>query len=521
MFVVPALPTDEEGRPARRRGPPRSPRSSASARACGIASSLGISRTFAGRGTRRGRAAFCDGVVRLVGGVERSREEVLRQAVAPRGDQGGEVRRASRPLVRMPPAPGGRPARSAEPADDVRLDLRQARRGGEHADVAVDGVGDQVRDRGVGQSRRPGCRRGIPGPAVLKLFGIDASKRRSSSSSAGRPVFRHGLGERARERGAALGVGRRLRGQRARCAPRSARSAASISSAQGAPGRARGSGLRSSRRSLEVRDPVFAPGPTGIHGGSGISRSGESAKTLGFVHLPQLRQTRRRLGHRGQGNLRFRQRLAQPRRDRPAAAGPDSERPRSRSSTSTMSATAWRAIANVRRAWRRHCVSTTAMQQRARVEHGRHRGDPRLVVVLRAVEREHRERDVALEQLGRPLAPTRGAARPERRRRSSPCGAAGSRGRVGGEPARASSSEIAASRREKACDSTGRYPMTSARKPRPIPDSNTVKSGPSRDVRHHVAEAEGEERRAAHVESGRGSCRCRRATPCASPRPTA
>ena len=50
---------------------------------------------------------------------------------------------------------------------------------------------------------------------------------------------------------------------------------------------------------------------------------------------------------------------------------------------------------------------------------------------------------------------------------------------MGGDPARASSSAIADSRRENAAETTGRYPMTSATKPSPMPDSKTVRKRPA------------------------------------------
>ncbi len=46
---------------------------------------------------------------------------------------------------------------------------------------------------------------------------------------------------------------------------------------------------------------------------------------------------------------------------------------------------------------------------------------------------------------------------------------------VGGDPARASSSAMFTSRRENAPYSTGKYPITSATKPSPIPDSSTTR----------------------------------------------
>ena len=58
----------------------------------------------------------------------------------------------------------------------------------EDADVAVRRRPRSGRRRRTAAARPPGCRRDSPGPAVLKLFGITRSKRRSRSSSAGVPV---------------------------------------------------------------------------------------------------------------------------------------------------------------------------------------------------------------------------------------------------------------------------------------------------------------------------------------------
>ena len=81
-------------------------------------------------------------------GVDRAGEEVLGQPLAPRGDDRREVR--ERPSRRQDAARRLGIARDlAEPGDDVRLDLRQARRGGEDADVAVRRSRDQVGDRRV------------------------------------------------------------------------------------------------------------------------------------------------------------------------------------------------------------------------------------------------------------------------------------------------------------------------------------------------------------------------------------
>ena len=88
------------------------------------------------------------GVVGLGGGVERALQEVLGQPVGPGGDDGREVGQG---------APGGQDAagglriahHSAEPAEHVGLQLHQGRGRGPDAHVAVHGVRDEVRHRGV------------------------------------------------------------------------------------------------------------------------------------------------------------------------------------------------------------------------------------------------------------------------------------------------------------------------------------------------------------------------------------
>ena len=96
----------------------------------------------------REHRGLLDGVVELVRGVDRPREEVLGQSLAPRCDDRREVR--ERPSRRQDAARRfGIAGDPAEPGHDVRLDLRQARRGGEDADVAVRRSRDQVGDRRV------------------------------------------------------------------------------------------------------------------------------------------------------------------------------------------------------------------------------------------------------------------------------------------------------------------------------------------------------------------------------------
>jgi hypothetical protein len=121
------------------------------------------------------------GVVHLVRGVEHAAQEILGQPLAPRRGQGDEVRERA--------AAGQQAQRAlrvaddlAQPARDVRFELGQGRSGLPHADVAVEGVGDQVRHRrveqaaarDVGQVPRAGgveaLRRGAVEDEVQELF---------------------------------------------------------------------------------------------------------------------------------------------------------------------------------------------------------------------------------------------------------------------------------------------------------------------------------------------------------------
>ena len=263
-------------------------------------------------------------VVRLVGGVEDPGEEVLRQPVPPRGDERGEG--GERAAARQDAAGPARQAGEVrEPADDVRLDLRQPRRGGEHADVAVDGVGDQVRDRRVRQSAARDVGE-VSGPGRVEALRDDALEQQVEQLLGRAARLRHRLGERARERGAALRVVRGLVGQRGDVR-HDALASRRRSGRAARPGRARGCGLRSSRRGRsEVRDAVFAPGREGNPRRQRHFEKGRQREHLRLVHRPQLREPRSRFGGRAQRNLRVRQRLAQPNELGAAAGDPDPER---------------------------------------------------------------------------------------------------------------------------------------------------------------------------------------------------
>ena len=218
-----------------------------------------------------------DGVVRLVGRVERPGEEVLGEAVAARGDERREVgERAAR--GEHAPRRRRQAGDAAEPADDVLLELREARRGREDADVAVDGVGDQVGDGGVGEAaaRDVGEVAGARGVEALRDDALEEQDRgalppRRPSRAAPRRGSARRLGRRRpRPRRAA-------RGRLSMCATiRSV--AASISRRSGSP---ESSSDRSSplivrgrsRASSRERDPA------GIHGGSGISNRRDRAST--------------------------------------------------------------------------------------------------------------------------------------------------------------------------------------------------------------------------------------------------
>jgi hypothetical protein len=94
----------------------------------------------------------------LVRGIEHTPEEVLRQALATSGDDRREVgqRSAAR---EQPQRARGIADDVAEPAADVRLQLRQGRGGGPNAYIAVDGVRDEFGQRRV---EEPAARRGSP-----------------------------------------------------------------------------------------------------------------------------------------------------------------------------------------------------------------------------------------------------------------------------------------------------------------------------------------------------------------------
>ena len=80
--------------------------------------------------------------------VEGRVHEVVAEKVLARGDDGGEVR--ERAAGREHAAGTASVADDlAEPSDDIRFELRERRRRGEDADVTIDGVGDQVCNRGV------------------------------------------------------------------------------------------------------------------------------------------------------------------------------------------------------------------------------------------------------------------------------------------------------------------------------------------------------------------------------------
>jgi hypothetical protein len=106
-------------------------------------------RNAASLGMEQGRLPHR--MVRLIRGVEGAGQELVRQALAAGGDQGGEVGQraaAGEDAARR----RGVPRHGGEPGEHVGLQLRECRRRGEHPDVAVDAVGDQVGDRRVRQS---------------------------------------------------------------------------------------------------------------------------------------------------------------------------------------------------------------------------------------------------------------------------------------------------------------------------------------------------------------------------------
>ena len=324
--------------------------------------------------------------------------------------------------------------------------------------------------------------------------------RRSSSSSAGRPDSGTGsaserasaappsvscgglLGQRGDVRHDALGRGVDQAAQRVR------------RKLEGAVFGRHGVGLQKCATRSSRRDA------RGIHGRQRHLEQGRKGGHRGFVHRAQLREPGRGLGRGAQGNARVRERLAQAhevggreavgvRRDRLAVeheahVGDGVARHRERQ-------------ARLAPALRVH----DREQERARVEHRGHRGHPRLVVVLRAVEGEDRKGDVALEQLRRPRLPVLqqvdqgvvallAGVTPQdlerRRRRSGP--------RVEQRDRRLAPREGLRQDRQVSDDEREEAEAD--------PRFEDGEEAPHRGVRHHVAEAEREERRAAHVERG-------------------
>ena len=81
---------DDQERGQAGRRDPRPPGGRSPPRECSTARRSGTARTLAG-GKPASRAAFWDGVVRLVGDVEDAGQEALGQPLAPGGDEGDQV----------------------------------------------------------------------------------------------------------------------------------------------------------------------------------------------------------------------------------------------------------------------------------------------------------------------------------------------------------------------------------------------------------------------------------------------
>ena len=141
-------------------------------------------------------AAFPNGVMGLVRGVDRPGQEVIGKAFPPRGDHRGEVRQG--------PAAGEDATRAgwiaddlAEPSNDVQLELRESRCGNPHPHVSIHGVRDEVGDRGR-EDATPGDIR-----QITRCSRIVRERDRFPEEEVQQPVevcasLREGLGERGR-----------------------------------------------------------------------------------------------------------------------------------------------------------------------------------------------------------------------------------------------------------------------------------------------------------------------------------
>ena len=416
VLVVPALP--RRGRAAaRRRGPRRSP----AARASTAHAVARVGRDLAdarGREPREERR-----LLRARGAPGRrrraSREEFSRQPVAPRGDERREGReRAARSSGCRRPRPGGRRGRAnqrttfdsicARPGAAAKTPTYRLTASATRSATAACG---QPAARDVGE---------VAGPGRVEALRDDAFEEKVEQLLGGRPAS--GIGSTS-ERASAAPPSRPCdgcAGSEATCATMRARGGVD-QLAQGVRGELEAAVFGRHAVSRGARPGLRAGTRGGIHGGSGMSRRVDSATTLGsYISRSSASLRVGAPASAARGMLRVRELLPQPGEDSAAAAGPDRAaaaavedaapcRPRRGAPSRTSGAPGAGTPCPRRRASARRC--------RAR----RHRGDPRLVVVLRAVEGEHREGDVALEQLRRPALPVaqqldEGVARRRRRR---------------------------------------------------------------------------------------------------------
>ena len=155
---------------------------------------------------------FGDGVVRLIRHVDRAVEEVLGQEPPARGDERREIRERAAAREHAPGV-AREAGHRAEPADDVRLDCGEPRRGGEDADVAVRDAGNEVRHGGVGQAAARDVGE-IARAGRVEALRDHAGEEEVQELLRRPPRLGERRPERARELRSARGVGRGLQRER-------------------------------------------------------------------------------------------------------------------------------------------------------------------------------------------------------------------------------------------------------------------------------------------------------------------
>jgi hypothetical protein len=162
----------------------------------------------ASRGETHEHRGLLDRVMGLVRGVEDSGQEIFGKTFATRRDERREGRERA-PGRQEPAGCGGITEDVAEPAHDVRFELREPGSRLENADVAVDGVGHEVGDRGVDDAA-PRDVREVSGPRGAEALADHPVEHEVEQLLVRTPALGQRLDERSGEVRSAVRVRRRL-----------------------------------------------------------------------------------------------------------------------------------------------------------------------------------------------------------------------------------------------------------------------------------------------------------------------